>query len=147
MNRQVNRIALLFCSAALLAAPLAAQSVKTAGVKGQASAKDSNIVSNKMTNSVNQKVTAPEKKGGPKSRGAYGTCDIHVDNRTPYYLTFYFNGNVAGSIGPWGDLYPNMTQGFGTFYGRAVFDDGSVLTFGPRDYQCNGTDFTWTLTP
>jgi hypothetical protein len=149
MKKQVLRIALLLCATAVAALPLAAESVsvKTSGVKGLASAKDKNILSNSMSNRGMNQMAAPESKGGAKSRGAFGTCNIHVDNHTGYYVTFYFNGSAAGSMGPWGDLYPNVTEGMGQLYARAVFDNGTVLTFGPRDYQCNGQDFIWTLTP
>lgn len=132
--------------AVLISVPLAAQSVSTAGVKGQAGS-DPHVKSDSANNPEHPKVPAPPSKGGPKSRGLNGTCNIHVDNRTPYYITFYFDGNPAGALGPWGDLMPNITQGVAEIYAKAVFTNGSVLTFGPRDLRCTGGDFTWTLTP
>jgi len=146
MNSFAVRAAVV-CIAALVSIPLAAQNVATSGVKGSSSDKDTHIKSEKAVNSVDQKIPAPEKKGGPKSRGLNGTCNIHVDNRTPYYVTFYFDGQPAGALGPWGDLLPNITQGVAQIYARATFTNGSVLTFGPRDLRCTGGDFTWTLNP
>jgi len=137
----------IFGLAALVSIPLAAQTVSTKGVKGAAVAKDPNVNTTNMMNSDHPNIAAPEKKGGPKSRGLGGTCDIHVDNHTPYYVQFYFNGNPAGVLGPWGDLYPNITQGNAQLYARAVFSNGQVMTFGPRALTCTGSDFTWTLTP
>lgn len=131
----------------LVAVPcsLVGQTVTDKGAKATAGAQDPNVQSDAMTNPEHPDIAAPAKKGGPKSRGLGGTCNIHVDNRTPYYVTFYFNGYATGAIGPWGDLYPNITQGNAALYARATFTDGSVLTFGPRQFTCTGTDFIWTL--
>jgi hypothetical protein len=137
----------ILCVTALVSIPAMAESASTKGAKASSSSQDSNIRSDATVNSNKNLIPPPESKGGVKSRGLYGTCNIHVNNETAYYITFYFNGNAAGAIGPWGDLYPNSTQGKAVLYARAVFTDGSVLTFGPRDFTCTGTDFTWTLTP
>jgi len=132
---------------ALVSVPLMAENASSKGVKGAADAKDSNVRSTSIVNPEHPNVAAPESKGAPKTRGLGGTCNIHVDNHTPYYIQFYFNGNAAGAMGPWGDLYPNITQGSAVLYAKATFTDGSVMTFGPRDLTCTGGDFTWTLTP
>lgn len=146
MNRSATRAALVTL-AVLISIPLAAQSVSTSGVKGSSSANDPHIKSDAANNSETQKIPAPPSKGGPKSRGLNGTCNIKIDNRTPYYITFYFNGQPAGALGPWGDLFPNITPGSAELYARAVFTNGSVLTFGPRDLRCAGGDLIWTLNP
>jgi hypothetical protein len=132
---------------ALVSITVMAESASSKGTKGMASTPDSNILKDSMANSKDNMIAAPESKGGPKSRGLNGTCNIHVNNATALYVTFYFNGVAAGALGPWGDLYPNSTEGRGTLYARAVFTDGSAMTFGPRDFTCTGTDFVWTLTP
>src|SRR5208337_4069351 len=106
---------------------------ETNGVKGQADTKDTHIKSNSLANSPDQKIVAPQSKGGPQAKGPWGTCTIHIDNHTPYIIEFYFDGDLDGVMGPWGDLYPNVTRGVGQLYARAVFDDGTVLTYGPRD--------------
>lgn len=146
MNRFAVR-ASMSCVVALISISLAAQNVSTSGVKGQASASDPHVKSDSANNAEHPKIPAPPSKGGPKTRGLNGTCNIHVDNRTPYYITFYFDGQPAGALGPWGDLMPNITPGVAEIYAKAVFTNGTVLTFGPRDLRCGGGDLTWTLTP
>ncbi|HLJ78478.1 MAG TPA: hypothetical protein VKT75_13735 [Acidobacteriaceae bacterium] len=136
------------CMAVALPVSVAAQNaVTTSGNKADASAPDTHIRSNSLTNSTDQKIAPPPSKGGPTAKGPYGTCTVHVDNGTGYIVQFYFNGSLAGVMGPWGDLYPNITPGKAELYARAVFDDGTVLTFGPREFLCSGTDLHWTLTP
>jgi hypothetical protein len=130
---------------ALVSVPLTAQNtIQTSGVKAQAGAKDSNIKNDNALNSADQKIAPPAKKGGPAAKGVY--CELHIDNRTPYYVRFYMNGELGAIIGPFGDYYPDITSGLAVLYGRAVFDDGSAYTFGPRDYQCSGGSATWSLT-
>jgi hypothetical protein len=148
MAKYLVRVALVTCIAVLVSLPMAAQNTaETSGVKGQADTQDSHIKSNSLANSPDQKIVAPQSKGGPQAKGPWGTCNIHIDNHTPYIVQFYFNGDLDGVMGPWGDLYPNITQGVAELYARAVFDDGTVLTYGPREYRCSGGDFRWTLTP
>ena len=147
MKKNLAWLAMLCITAAIVSAPLVAQTVSDKGVKKSKGAHDVNIQSDEMMNSEHPDIAAPESKGGMKRRGLGGTCNIHVDNHTPYYVTFYFNGNATGAIGPWGDLYPNITQGNAALYARAVFTNGTVLTFGPRAFTCTGTDFVWTLAP
>jgi hypothetical protein len=146
MNKHLVWAALL-CSTALVSIPAIAQNVSAKGIKGSASAHDINIQSDSLINSKNSVFAAPQSKGGYASRGLNGTCNIHVNNKTGYYVSFYFNGNAAGAVGPWGDLYPTSSEGSAVLYAKAVFTDGTVLTFGPQNFSCTGTDFTWTLTP
>jgi hypothetical protein len=132
---------------ALVSITVMAENASSKGMSATTGGKDSNILSDSLVNSKGNSVAAPASKGGFQTRGLNGTCNIHVNNSTGYYVTFYFNGVAAGALGPWGDLYPNSTEGRGTLYARAVFTDGSAMTFGPRDFTCTGTDFVWTLTP
>jgi hypothetical protein len=147
MGKYLVWAALVICIAALVSIPLAAQNVENSGVKAQANAQDTHVKNSNPTNSPDTKIAPPQKKGGPTAKGPWGTCILHIDNHTGLIVQFYFNGVLDGVIGPWGDFYPSITQGNAELYARAVFDDGSVLTFGPRDYHCSGADFTWTLTP
>ena len=139
--------AALLCSTALVSIPAMAENLSAKGVRSAATANDVNIHSDSLVNSRNSAIAAPASKGGFADRGLNGTCNIHVDNKTGYYVSFYFNGNAAGAVGPWGDLYPTSSGGAAVLYAKAVFADGSVLTFGPQNFSCTGTDFTWTLTP
>lgn len=141
MKRNLVWVAVL-CIAAMFSMQSTAENVTSKGVKGQGNAPDANIHNENMQNSPGHAVPAPV-----KSRGLNGTCDIRVSNQTGLYVQFYFNGNPVGTIGPWGVYTPNISEGNAALYARAVFTDGSVLTFGPRALTCVGGDFTWTLTP
>lgn len=147
MARYAVWVVLVACVIALVALPMPAQnSVQTNGVKVQAGAKDTNIKNDNPLNSQDQKIAPPAKKGGPTAKAGW-TCDGHIDNRTPYYVRYYMNGELEALIGPYGDYYPAYTHGNAVLYARAVFDDGSSLSFGPRTLACTGSDFTWSLTP
>lgn len=146
MRKHLTRALVVACIIGLVSFPIAAQNTaETSGVKGKANAKDTHVKSSDATNSSDQKIVPPPGKGGPKAKGPWGTCTLHIDNHTPFYVTAYVGGYVVGVVGPWGDLYPNITPGIAELYARAVFDDGTVLTFGPREYQCSGNDFVWKL--
>jgi hypothetical protein len=148
MSKHLLRALLVACITGLVSFPILAQgTVETSGVKGQANSKDAHIKTSNATNSADQKIVPPPSKGGPTAKGPYGTCTLHIDNHTPLFVNLYMNGEFAGTVGPYGDLYPNITPGMAELYARAVFDDGSVLTFGPRDYRCSGSDFVWRLVP
>jgi hypothetical protein len=134
------------CVVVLVSVPMTAQKFQTSGVKAQAGAKDANVKNDNPVNSPDVKKAPPPKKGGPAAKGGM-YCDGHVDNRTPYYVRYYMNGDLEAIIGPYGDYYPAYTHGTAVLYGKVVFDDGSVSTFGPREYVCTGNDFTWTLAP
>lgn len=147
MAKYLGCAVLVAFAIAMVSIPVTAQnSFQTNGVKAKASATDGNIKRDDVTNSMDQKLAPPQKKGGPASKAGY-TCDGHVDNRTPLYVRYYMNGDLEAIIGPYGDYYPAYTHGTAVLYAKAVFDDGSVLTFGPRSYTCVGSDFTWSLTP
>jgi len=109
--------------------------------KARGTATDENIKHGVSKNSEKDNPPIPPSKGGPKSRDY---CDIHVDNRTPWHVDVYMDGDYAGTVGTYGDVY-------GTIHNRAVmyavadFDDGSRLTWGPRALSCSSST-TWTLT-
>src|SRR5579862_6174783 len=128
----------ILCITALVSIAVSAETVTTKGAMAAANAADKNIRNNSVANSMNHPVARPA-----KSRGLNGTCDIHVANNTGFYVEFYFNGQLAGAMGPWGALNPNITEGNAALYARAVFTDGSSLTFGPRTLTCTGSDYTW----
>ena len=150
MRKRLTQSVLITCLAALISIPAAAQndsSANDSGEKAQPNGQAKNIKTDNLSNSTSQKhEPPPARKGGPAAKGGL-LCNIHVNNLTPLILSIYMNGGLVGVVGPWGDLYPNVTWGSAQLYGRAVFDDESALSFGPRVYQCAGGDFTWTLTP
>jgi len=120
-----------------------AASAKATKSRGDATAKDENIKQDAGPNDPNAKIPAPPDKGGPKTRGSY--CLVDVDNRTPYYISVYTDGNYRGQVSPYGDLVGYVGCGNTRLYGKATFTDGSVQTFGPSVYYVDGK-FTWSLT-
>src|ERR1700744_4550127 len=59
--------------------------------RGDSTGKDENIKKDAAPTDPNAKVEAPPEKGGPKTRG--GSCFIDVDNRSPYYISIYTDGD------------------------------------------------------
>ncbi len=117
---------------------------KSAQSRGAAGAKDENIKKDRQPNSLNSKVEAPPDKGGPKTRSA--ACHIHIDNRTKWYIDIYTDGDYRGQVSPYGDSTGYVGCGSTTFYGKALFDDGSSKTWGPQVFYVDG-NFTWHLWP
>ncbi len=112
--------------------------------RGEAGEKDENIKKDRQPNDLNTKIEAPPEKGGPKGRSSY--CRVHFDNRTPWYIDLYTDGNYRGEISPFDDLYGWVGCGETSLYGRATFRGGSVQTWGPSAYDI-GSEFTWHLNP
>lgn len=94
-------------------------------------------------NSEAKRSPAPAGKGDGAQRGAI--TRVHVDNRTPWIIQIFIDGEYRGVVSPWGDGYCNAISGATTFYAVADFDDGSRKTWGPRKATIDGT-YTWTLT-
>jgi len=108
--------------------------------------KDTNI---KSEGRVNDKAAtgraAPAQKGGEKPRGG-AICDVHFDNRTPWWLDVYVDGDFEGNMPPWGDVYTYAIAGPTILYGRARFTDGSILTWGPVTVRCPaGGSYEWRV--
>jgi hypothetical protein len=143
-------LASLLAVSPLLSGSSAAQEkkVKTADVKSQKSrgeGKDENIKSKSASNDPKVKMPAPPSKGGEKARGSY-YATVTVDNFTPYKVQIYANGSYIGMVSAYGTSVTYSTPGQATLYGRADFDDGSVLTWGPSTYSFSaGEDFTWNV--
>jgi hypothetical protein len=104
---------------------------------------DENIQNPSETNDPGTAPKAPADKGGEKTRA--GLCHIHVDNRTPWKIQMYVNGNYAGLVPGWGDLWSTYDGGGHTMYGRARFERGPDITWGPRRISCVGM-YNWRLT-
>ena len=109
--------------------------------RGKSDVKDPNIKSDSDTNKANANAPAPPNKGGT-ARGA--ACTIHIDNRTPYYIRIYVDGDYKGQVGPWGDGITYAIAGPTRLYGKALFDDGTSSSWGPRIAECYGS-YTWIL--
>jgi hypothetical protein len=128
--------------------PAQDKKAKSAEVKSQKSrgeGKDENIKSKSVSNDPKAKMEAPPSKGGEKSRGS-AYANITVDNYTPYKVQIYANGSYIGLVSGYGTAVTYSTPGQATLYGKADFDDGSSLSWGPSTYNFAGGDnFTWNL--
>src|SRR5262249_19139155 len=117
--------------------------LETKAEKSRGSGKDENVKSDEEPkNSASAKTPAPPSKGGDKSRGVY--CTVHIDNHTAYYVRIYVDGIYSGTVPPWGDIYPTAISGATRLYARAVFEDGSYFSWGPRTFDCEDYH-TWQL--
>lgn len=120
--------------------------VEVKGAKSRGAATDPNVKSDSLpSNHAGATAVAPPSKGGPKTRGAMSGV-LHVDNRTPWIIRIYVDGDYVGNVGRYGDSYGYYGCSDRTLYARAYFDDGSVISWGPtRRDICD--DFTWRLNP
>jgi hypothetical protein len=151
----VLAIALLAGLSLLLAAPAFAQD-KPAGKKEAVTEKaksgpqgaDSNIKSDSDKNNPHAQSPAPPEKGG-KSRGiGPRPCGIHVDNRTPWIIRVYVDGNYRGAVNSYGDIAGITGDGPTALYAVAIFEDGSTKVWGPHAFICASYDtYSWHLTP
>lgn len=138
------------CAALLTAVPAHAQRPKpkvaeSKAEKSRGTGTDENIRADRTPNHQGAAAApAPASKGGERTRGAVSI--VHADNRTQWYIDVYANGSFCGSMGPWGDTYCYVPSGNVTLYGRAPFDDGSSIKWGPKVDYVDGT-YTWRLWP
>jgi hypothetical protein len=140
MNRNLffsaNRTVLLLAAATFTFVPAAAQAqtssmvvkpdISIAAPAGSGSAK---VASVRMSNG-----------------GGSGSCFLHVDNHTRFYVEIYTDGEYRGIVKPFGDSTGAVGCGYVTFSGVARFSDGSTRTWGSSTYYVPGS-FTWTLWP
>jgi hypothetical protein len=108
---------------------------------------DTNVKLDKRVNNLAKDARqAPPDKGGEKPRGAQGICRVHFDNRTPWWIHVFVDGNYEGLLPPWGDVQTYAVAGPTLLYGRADFDDGSRKTWGAVTVSCPaGGTFSWRL--
>jgi hypothetical protein len=117
--------------------------VTAKGQKSRGDAKDENIKSKSDVNKASAPAPAPAEKGGEKSRG--GSCQVHFDNATPWKIQIYVDGQYQGMVGAYGDATEWYYGTAGTLYGKADFDDGSSLTWGPQRAICVNGHFRYRL--
>jgi hypothetical protein len=123
------------------------EKLETSVSKSRGSGPDANV---KRETAVNTEagdpaVTQPPEKGGPQARGAL--CYVNVSNNTRWYVQLYISGDFIGTLRPWADYSTTVTEGSGTLYGKAPFDDGSYSWWGPQGYNCYGQNIAWTMHP
>jgi len=151
--------AVLLAVALVVTLPLAAQegkapakkaagmSANDKGTKSRGGGEDANIKKSDVSNDPNNANMMAPNKSKEKSRGAGPyACEVHVDNQVALYINIYVDGNFVASVSPGGDLLIRTGNGPTSLYGKALFTDGSSLSWGPRAADCEGT-YTWHLTP
>jgi hypothetical protein len=118
------------------------KTVQSKSQKSRGGEKDPNIKSETAPkNSASDQGKAPKGKSNDSSRGL---CQIHVDNRTVWWIKIFVDGIYVGTVPPGGDLYPQAISGRTTFYARADFDDGSYRYWGPNAFDCEYA-YTWFI--
>ena len=91
-------------------------------------------------------VEANNKKSSGTGSGRQ--CVLDVNNNFPYSVSVYVNGAFAGYIKAYGGgYYPVLKGGGAVVYALASFDDGSTITFGPRQFTCANANMEWSLGP
>jgi hypothetical protein len=121
--------------------PGESHAVKSRGTGADANIKSDAEIKNKAGDNG---MAAPAQKGGAKTRGA-NVGQLHIDNRTGWYIRLYVDGELRGTISPYGDSY--FWGGCDTYrlYAVAPFDDGSSYSFGPVQTSGDCDNQTWTL--
>lgn len=100
---------------------------------------DPNVKSGSEANDPNAPTAAPENKGGSKTRGYF--CEVRFDNRTPWIIKLFVDGNYKGAMVPYGDAVAYAWPGGTTVYARADFTDGSSMSWGPQAYDCKPNQY------
>jgi hypothetical protein len=108
--------AVALCAALVAPTALAAGKNKEIDVKSQTGRGDEKMKP-RPPNDPNAKEAAPRTRAG--------VCEVHVDNRTRWYIDVYIDGNFRGTVGPSGDGYALAISGPTRVYGRADFTDGT----------------------
>ncbi len=113
--------------------------------KARGDAPDENIKSKSEKNDPSSKVAPPPDKGGAKTRG--GACGLHVDNRTRWIIKIFVDGHYRGAVGPYGDVGGVVGSGWPTtLYARADFEDGTVMKWGPKMFNCESSEtYKWRV--
>lgn len=87
---------------------------------------------------------APVGKGGRATKGAVAATRVHVDNRSNHPVHVWVDGDFAGSVGAYGDLYVYTGNGNTSLYAECTEGD---VSWGPTNRYLSGGSFTWTLNP
>ncbi|HUI42229.1 MAG TPA: hypothetical protein VL523_09685 [Terriglobia bacterium] len=129
-----------------MASAKANSKVVTTKAASRSGGADPNVKSDSDKNNPNLKAPVPANKGG-KTRGAGPLpCGVHVDNRTPWFVRIYVDGDYRGTVNQYGDLVGITGNGPTNVYAVAVFDDGSQKYWGPHVFNCvAGDSYTWRL--
>jgi hypothetical protein len=121
-------------------------SAENKGQKVEAGSRSITLPSGNVTNNPKDMKPAPASKGG-SARGGYYSAMVRIDNRTPWKIQIFANGNYMGIVAPYGDSYIPSTSGNLILQGKGDFTDGTTYRWGPRAiYLDPGDTFTWSIT-
>lgn len=149
MNKRTLRIASMFSVLAFLTAGVfAAEDGKLDAKKPVKKAVEEKVVKGKGDVKVSgeevKNATTPE----VKTRASAYSCDIHVDNRTNWYINrVYIDGVRWGAVSKLGDaIARDVAVGATTVYAEVDFTDGSTSSYGPRVFNCDSyATHRWVL--
>lgn len=110
------------------------------GAASKGKAEDSNITKEEKPNDKNSKAQPPGRKGGT-AKG--GSCEVQLDNWTPWNIKVYIDGAFQGTIAAYSESYTYTVPGRVRVYGRADFVGGDYLYWGPRDYRCGPDQYIY----
>jgi hypothetical protein len=102
----------------------------------------------KKQNYGNKEVKNDPKGAKVEKRAGAFTCDVHVDNRTPWVIhRVYIDRVYQGRVGRLGDLTVYDVIAGGTqLYAEADFTDGTTRYWGPRVVNCPSyMTYVWRL--
>jgi len=116
---------------------------KSDAQKSRGTGQDENIKNRSVKNDPANAPQAPPEKGGEKTRGAL--CYFSVDNRTPWKIQVFVDGDYVGLVPSWGNANGTYSPGTHVVYGLAEFSNGPDITWGPNSISCSGKH-TWRLT-
>jgi hypothetical protein len=149
MSKKGFRIASLFSVLAFLTAgAFAAEGDKIDPKKPVKKAVEEKIVKGKGDVKVSNDEVKNSTTAEVKTRAGAYSCDIHVDNRTNYYINrVYIDGARWGSVSKLGDgIARDVATGATTVYAEVDFTDGSTSSFGPRVFNCDAyATHKWVL--
>lgn len=104
------------------------------------------VKSDQDLNKPGAKAPVPAKKAGHGLKATAHIGELHVDNRTDYYIRIYVDGDFVGTVSPYGDSYGTLGDCSGhTLTGIAYFTDGSTKQWGPHETSATCGDYTWRL--
>lgn len=104
--------------------------------------KDPNVKEEEKPNNPNAETSPPAAKAG-NTRGAVAGCRVELDNSTQWRIKIYVDGIYRGTMAAWDDAYVYVAPGLTTVYARADFDDGSILRWGPKEYNCGKNQYIY----
>jgi hypothetical protein len=125
----------------------ASDTIKVTGTMMKAGTADPNIKKMETTNDPKAADAKPPAHRGASTRGfGPGVCGVVIQNYRNLKIMVAVDGTWRGTLGPWDDGIVYTGNGATTLYAKAVFTDGSYLSWGPTVVNCpSGGRHYWEL--